>query len=180
MQGRLLDQIAKPFNAELPRHDSMNDALESLLPEVQRHSEDLDEQTFFLNRHWAEVRDDEAFQQFKLYIFREGGDLLTSTDSQVDFTQWEVIQGSNKIIISGNTLYTLSFLDEEFFILKRHGNIAPYQDRYLVLLKEPLARRMEWNEALEYLFDKYRNTNSFFLTTAIVVLVIILLLLLLV
>ncbi len=179
VQGRFLDKIAKPFNTELPEFETLDAALEDLLPQVQRYSEDLREQEFFIEKHWIEKRDDETFQQTRLYIFRDSGDCIVSTDSQVDFGQWEILGDSNKMIINGSTLYTLSFLDEEYFVLRKHGNVPPFQDRYLLLVNEPLSR-MEWNEILESLFNKYRNSNSFFFLLAFIILAIIMLLLLMV
>ena len=177
MQGRLLDKIAKPFNVEMPERETLESALDNILPTIRRHSEDIREEEFFLNRHWIELRDDETFHDVVLHVFREGGDYMTSTDGQMDCGEWQPL--ANKMIVGGSscsgTLYTLAFLDEDFFILRRHGNVRKFRSKYLFLVNEPIARRMEWNEAVEYLYDKYRNSSSFFITVAVIVLLIIVL-----
>lgn len=181
MQGRLLDKIAKPFNVEMPERETLESALDNLLPIIQRHSEDIHEEEFYLNRHWIEMRDDETFHEVVLHVFQDGGQYVISTDGQMDYGEWQPL--ANKMVLnagSRGTLYTLGFLDEEFFILRRHGNPRKFPSKYLVLISEPLARRMEWNEAVEYLYDKYRNSNSFFMTVAVIVLLVIVLTLLLV
>ncbi len=177
MQGRLLDKIAKPFNVEMPERETLTSTLDVLLPQIRQHSEDLREEHFFLERHWIEVRDDETFHEVVLHVFHDGGEYVTSTDGQMDCGQWQHL--GNKFVLGSSTcsgtLYNLAFLDGEFFILQRHGNARSFDQKYLVLVHEPIARRMELNEALEYLYDKYRNTNSFFITVAIVVLLIVVL-----
>ena len=182
MEGRLLDKIAKPFNVEMPDRETLESTLDDILPQIRHHSEDLFEEVF-LDTHFVEMRDDVTFHDVILHIFREGGDHLTSKDGQMDCGQWSFV--GNKMVIGSSTcsgtLYTLAFSDPDFFILERHGNTRKFAGkRYLVLVKEPLARRMEWNEALEYLFDKYRNSNSFFVTVAVIVVAVIVLVLLLI
>ena len=45
--------------------------------------------------------------------------------------------------------------------------------KYFVLVKESVARKVEWREALELLFNKYKNNNSFYITVAVIILLIV-------
>ena len=48
-----------------------------------------------------------------------------------------------------------------------------------MLVREHIAKKLEWNEAVTYLFDKYRNSSNFIITVAIIVILVIAIVLLL-
>lgn len=181
VQNRMLDKVAQPFNVDLPEAEGMDDLLNKILPTIRKHSEDLREQKYYLDRHWIEIKDDEDYHEVVMHIFSEEGEYIRSTDGDIESGEWRYL--GNKLVFGPSNydgeVYELVFLDEDFFILSKHGNYRKFDHRYRVFVREPLARRMEWNEALEYLFDKYRNSNGFFITVVILLLLIIALVLLL-
>lgn len=177
----MLDKVAKPFNVELPEAEGLDDLLGKVLPAIRQHSEDLREQEYYLNRNWVELRDDEDFHEVILHIFGEGGDYTCVTDGNIDCGEWRIMNG--KFVYGPSScdaeVFELVFLDEDFFILTKHGNSRKYDRRFRVFLIEPLSRRLVWNEAVEYLFDKYRNSNGFLMTAAVLFVVVIALVMLL-
>ena len=116
-----------------------------------------------------------------LHIFNPDGEYLCSTDGDIECGEWRDL-GANKLLFGPSNcdaeVFNLAFLDDDFFILKKHGNERKFSHAYRVFIREPLAR-MEWNEAIEYLFDKYRNSNGFFITIVVILLLIIVVFLLL-
>ena len=59
--------------------------------------------------------------------------------------------------IQEGIIYELAFLDDEYLILRRHGNEQLFERKYLLLVIERLGKKMEWLEAGTYLYEKYRN-----------------------
>ncbi len=159
----------------------MDDLLNKVIPVVRQHSEDLWEEEYYLRKHWIEVRDDEEFHRIVMHIFNPDGEYLCSTDGDIECGEWRHL--GNKLLFGPSNcdgeVFELAFLDEDFFILMKHGNYRKFSQRYRVFVREPLAKRMEWNESIEYLFDKYRNTNGFFMTIVVLLLLIIVVVLLL-
>lgn len=182
MQSRLLDRIAKPFNVEMPEHQTLDDLLDNILPQIRQHSEDLNEQRFYLGKHWIDVRDDEDFHDIIMHIFNDEGEHVNVKDGEMECGGWRLM-GGNKIMFGDSTcegvVYNLAFLDDDFFVLHRHGNTRKFEHKYLFLVREPIATRMVWHEAVEYLYDKYRNSNSFFVTVAIIMMLIVAIIMLL-
>lgn len=177
MQERLLDKIAEPFNIQLPVSSSMDAAIDGILPAIIGNSQSLGDEDYFLNRQWIRMSDDIGHTAVQLYIFQSGGRIFISNDGKVENGSWNVLDGTQKIIIGagsmGGILYNLVFLDADFFILKRHGSLHGVKNKYLVFANERIAARMEWDQSLEMLADKYRNTNTSFLLISLVLLLII-------
>lgn len=181
MENKLLDNLAKSFNVELPQASSLDGMLDKILPAIKPHGEDLKEEKFYLSKHYIEIRDDEAFHDVILHVFNPESEYISSTNGKVDCGEWRLL--GNKMNFGQSTcegcLYDLAFLDDEFFILQRHGNTRKFDRKYLVLVAEKLAKKMEWNEAMEYLFDKYRNSSAFYWVVAIIIFLLIIIMLLL-
>jgi hypothetical protein len=182
LEGRLLDKISEPFNIQLPERSTMEQTLDEILKVIRGNSNAIQEEDYFLDRPMLELTDSLADTKTKLWIFQGGGgggSILKTIDEKVDNGSWQVIENTQKVIISagmGGTMYTLAFLDADFLILRLYGNNPEArQSKYLVLCNERVAARLEWNEALEMLYAKYRNTNSTFLGVGLAVLLVILL-----
>ncbi len=159
--------------------------LDQVLAVIRHHSEDLfdlDRGPLFIGTHYLELQDDVNAHQTQWHLFKETGEYLMAKNGEIETGEWENAE-ENKIIIGRNTrtgiLYELAFLDEDFFILARHGNNRGAGKKYFMLVREPLAKQLEWHEAITYLFDKYRNSNNFIITVAIIVMLIIAIVLLL-
>ncbi|GJM34306.1 MAG: hypothetical protein DHS20C18_33070 [Saprospiraceae bacterium] len=173
MENKLLDKIANSFNTDLPEADSMDEYLDKIIPVVRRWSEDLREENFYVGNHWIELRDDDSFHELVLHIFNPEQEYIKSVNGKMINGEWRHL--GNKLLITHDEgeVYELAFMDPEFFILKKHSNPNVMDRRYFVLVKESIARKLEWREALELLFNKYKNNNSFYLTLAVIVLLII-------
>lgn len=165
------------MSVEMPHNETMDDYLDEILRVARPLSEDLREIRFYINKPWLEFRDDEHFHDAVLHYFNDEGEYLHSVNGDVSQGSWRYLEPSNKMLITlGNDseLYDLAFLDTEFFILSKHGDQQRLKKaKYTVMLFEPVGRRLEWRDAMEKLFDKYRNNNTFYLILALVVLLII-------
>ena len=177
----MLDKVAKPFNVELPESEGLDDLLTKVLPAIRQHSEDLREMEYYLGKNWIELRDDEDYHDVKLHIFEAEGEYVCSTDGNIECGEWRLMNG--KFVYGPSScdaeVFDLAFLDDDFFIIQKHGDSRKYRRKYRVFLREPLAKRLEWNEAVEYLFDKYRNSSGFLMTAVILLVLVIAIVLLL-
>jgi len=169
-----LDKIADSFNVQSPEAHDMDAYLDILIPMVRQWGEDLYEDRFYLNKPWLEIRDDVGFHHDILHFFHEDQEYLRSVDGDVSSGSWRFLEKSNKFIIdiNGQTeLYDLAFLDDQFFILDKHGDQQKLgRAKFFVMVFEPIGQNLEWREAMEHLFNKYKNTSNFFVIVALVVL----------
>lgn len=76
-------------------------------------------------------------------------------------------------------VFDLVFFDEEFFIFKKYGNICFFDCCYYIFMIEFFVKWLEWNEVMEYFFDKYCNFNGFLIIVVLLLVLIIVLVLLL-
>jgi hypothetical protein len=168
MDDRLLDKIAEPFNLQLPEYATLEEMIDGILPAVARFGEaDLAEENSPLYTvNWVRMSDRPGATAVELYVFQgyERGEIRVVTDGVVDAQAYEVEEGGRRIIIGQSImrdsyLYELAFIDEDFLILRRHGNAANMKHRYLFFCREAIGTRLTWNEALERLVDKYRNSQ---------------------
>ncbi len=176
MKVNLLDQFSSQFEVELPFRDSLDDYLDEALPLVAQWGEDLQEQEYYIDRPWMEVRDQDNFHQAVLYYFKEGGELIVSVDGNISKGGWRILdEGHNKMMIDhkGAELYELAFLSDTFFILRKHGNQQRYGKRkYFVLGYEPAVGGLEWRDYVEYLFNTYRANNNSYLLIALFIIIV--------
>ena len=165
MEDRLLDKIAEPFNLNLPEYDNMEQMIDGILPAVRRFSEPSleDEDTSLFRVNWVRMSDTPGDTKVILYEFSNMGGIRTFTDGKVGSESFDIV-GPTRIIVGesafhGSILYNLGFIDEDFLILKRHGNEANMDRKYLFFTREAIGTRLTWDEALERLADKYRNSQ---------------------
>jgi len=177
LQNKLLDRVAQSLNVERPEADSMDGYLKQILPVVRPLGEDLWEEEVYIGKPWLEVRDDVHFHKAILHFFHEGGEYLRSVDGNVSGGSWRILEPSNKMLIEhggGAELFDLAFLDQQFFILDKHGDQERLgQRRFTVFLIEPLGKKLVWRDAMELLFQKYHTNNTFFRNLSLIILVII-------
>jgi hypothetical protein len=136
------------------------------------------------NYPWLEVSDDDGFHKTILHFFNSGGEYLRSTEGNVKGGSWRFLEEANKLLLEfgGKTeLYELAFLaPKRFFILRKHGNPEKFNQRkYLKMVYEPVGRGLEWRDAMELLFNTYRNNNSWFRNLLIIMLLVIVVIVLL-
>jgi hypothetical protein len=178
MEDRLLDKIAEPFNLNLPEYATLEEMIDGVLPAVARFGEvDMnDEASPLYTTNWVKMTDRPGATAVELYVFQgyQRGEIRTVTDGVVGAQAYEVEESGRRIIVGQSImrdsyLYELAFLDEDFLILRRHGNAANMDHRYLFFCREAIGTRLTWNEALERLVDKYRNSQFPLLAVAIFV-----------
>jgi len=183
VENKFLESVSRSLSVEMPHNETMDGYLEDILPVVRPLGEDLWETHFYINKPWQEVRDDEDFHDTNLHFFNDEGEYLRSVNGDVTEGTWRHLESSNKLMITlGNEseLFDLAFLDKEFLILSKHGdNRNLKRAGYFVMLHEPIGRNLEWREAMEKLFNKYRNSNSFYITITLLMLLIVVVILLL-
>lgn len=178
MDDRLLDKIAEPFNLQLPEYATLEEMIDNVLPAVAQFSEPnlLPEDSPLYTINWVRMSDRPGATEVQLYTFQDymRGEIRVVIDGKVDAQAYEVEESGERIIIGQSVmrdsfLYELAFLDEDFLILRRHGNAANINERYLFFCREALGTRLTWNEALERLVDKYRNSQFPLLAVGLVV-----------
>jgi len=177
VENKYLAKVNQSLRESAPERDTMDDSLNEILKLVRPLGEDLREEQFYLNRPWLEFRDDESFHDAILHFFNEEGEYLRSTNGNVSEGEWRYLESSNKLMITlgeVSELYDLAFLDPEFFILSKHGNnVKLGRSEYFVMLNERVGRKLEWNDAMAKLFNKYRNNNSWLITITVIILLLI-------
>ena len=156
----------------------MTEYLDMLLPAVRKWGEDLREEEFYVGQAWLEIRDDETFNAAVLHFFNDGGEYLKSVNGNFSVGSWRYLEDSNKMLLSergaGGELYDLAFMDGQFFILTKHGD--PHKknrNKYFVMVAENRGKGLEWRDVIDLIYDKYRNTSSYYFTIALIILVII-------
>lgn len=177
----LFSEFSRAFSPELPRDlGDMDQHLDFILPKVIPYGEDLREEKFWLGKRWKEVRDAEGFHEAILHIFNAGGEYLLSVDGNIVKGIWKKLGDHNTLIIEiggRSELFDLRFLNPDFLVLQKHGDQGRKgQRRYFVLLDEPTARsggrELDWRNAMEKLFNVWRE-NSFGLLSWILFILII-------
>ena len=177
MESKFLDSLFKSFSAELPELKKMDDYLDLILPEVMPWSEDLYENEYYIDTRWLEIRDSDSFHEAVLHIFRKDGEYLISIDGNISKGKWKILNDSSNAIILdiGNKaeLYDRSFLNKDFFILRKHGDQQrKNQRKYFVMARENFVKDLEWREIMELLFTRYRNNSQVIVIATVVVIIV--------
>jgi len=155
--------------------DRFHEELTSLVSDIHPYSEDLFEKEYFLEKKWLQISDRD--HQTRLHIFRGNGDYLESVDGNVFMGNWSILENSNTIIFekpgmgqrSEKRLYELAFLNEDFFILKKHGNRSGFENQFLLLGREAIVRNLNWEEVVDLIYTRYKNNKK--LVRAIVLMI---------
>ena len=168
MEDRLLDKIAEPFNLHLPEYESMEAMIDGILPAVAQFGEPnvAEEDSPLYTVNWIKMTDRPGATAVEMYDFQDygRGEIRVVTDGVVSAMAYEVEESGKRIIVGQSImrdsfLYELAFIDTDFLILSKHGNPANMTNRYLFFCREAIGTRLTWNEALERLVDKYRNSQ---------------------
>jgi len=160
--------------------DRFHEELTALVGQIHPFSEDLYEKEYFLEKKWQQVSDRDP--STRLHIFREGGEYLESIDGNVLMGNWSILVNSNTMIFekaglggsSEKRLYELAFLNEDFFILKKHGNRKGFENQFLVLGREPIVNGLHWEETLDLIGTRYKNNQKLIRTIVLAIALIIL------
>jgi hypothetical protein len=109
----------------------MKTYLADIIPKIQRFSKQLDNLTLLTNQHWVVI--DGILEGKSVYIFRPNGELLISTNGEVERARWELL-GQNSILVDmkhKSYLFKHGFFDENVLALKIDG-----REEYAFLLNE--------------------------------------------
>ena len=171
--------VGSLFRNDLPVFDNMDAYIDFLLPHIKPYGESLSNQKLFINKRWKEFRDDEDFHEAVLYIFQDNEDqsLLLSIDGNIGVGGWSTLPKSNTLILESggkkqkSELFDLAFLNNDFLILKKHGNQKRIdKKKYFVLGLEKSTGKLDWLDLMEKMYDLYRQ-NWLFTTMIILFLV---------
>lgn len=177
VKNKFLDNLFSSFSVELPELPNMDAYLDFIIPQVRPWGEDLYEQEYYLDTRWLEIRDKESFHESVLHIFRDKGEYLVSVDGNISNGKWRVLEKSNTLILDlGNRseLFDLAFLNNDFFILRKHGDQARKGNKkYFVMGRENFVQGYEWREIMELLFSRYRSNSQFIILVTVVILIVI-------
>ena len=165
MENRFLDRINRELEVELPEFESMDDHLDHILVQIEKWSEDLYEQEVYLSQRWLEVREDNNFYESVLHIFNPNGEYLLSIDGNIQKGGWRFLEENNTFItemLGRSELYDLAFLNQDFFILMKHGDQhRKGQRKYFLMGREGIVSGLTWREVMEILFNIYRGNSKF-------------------
>ncbi len=167
MAMRFFDTVNKELELELPEFERFDDHLDYVLGQVYKWSEDLYEEDFYVAKRWLEVREENNFYESVLHIFNPNGEYMISIDGNIQKGAWRFLPENNTFIteiLGKNELYDLAFLNQDFFILMKHGDQhRKGQRKYFVMGREGVVAGLTWREVVEMLFNLYRDNSRFLL-----------------
>ena len=159
----LLWNVFRTINPPLPAFKTLDEGIDYLMDYVGIYSEDLSNREMYVGRRWIEVRDNVHFQESLLHIFEDGGTYIRILDGDISSGSWSLGLGGFVYKYGGsNELYELVFLNEDFFILRKHGKKTGKKDPgYLVFVREGLAQNREWTHLLEHMYELYKGNSNY-------------------
>ena len=170
LENQLLDRLSSVFEIEMPVRDSLDEYVDAILPKITKYSENIEEQGF-LETRWLEVRDADTYHETVLHVFLKGGEYLVIIDGNITKGAWQSILGGFAIQYGkNNEFFEPVFLNEDFFILRKHGREE--KSKYLVFGEESEISDLQWRDIMELLFNIYRSSARFSLLLFVVVAII--------
>lgn len=144
--------------------------LDEIIPRIKKWSEDIyefEEKEYYKIR-WVQLDRDTENPEVMLHLFFiDDFQYLNSLNGDIIFKgKWQVLSDSNALIlhkmankqITQSELYDLVFLNEDFFILKKHGNQQHKgKAKYLFLGNEESVEGLSWEEKLN-LLDSHQTS----------------------
>ncbi len=168
---KLTTSVSLPDNFE-----SLEEGIHVVNSYIRPYSERLDSYEFYVDRRWIEVRGDMDFQEAILHVFKEGGQYMRIMEGDIETGSWE--HDLNGFILQyqgGYEFYELLFLNENFFILRKHGDhIAKGNNtKYLFYTTESIFYKYEWPDILHLMFDTIYKQNSNYLFVLLMFIVVV-------
>ena len=172
LEGKFLDNITSIFELELPRDfETMEEYLDFIIPRVKNWSRPLDETKLWLECRWMEIQGKEAWDKSFIHIFMTNGEYLLFDNGVMTKRSWRLV-GEAFVLDEGKStiLYDIEFLNDMFLILKQHGT-----SRYFVLGDEKFVKKIkyDWYNAMEELYNVYRNNSRFSLWVFVLIFIVI-------
>lgn len=100
----------------------MNLYIENLLPRLRQYGQDIDRKELFIEIPWITIDKDQ--KQHK-YIFKRNGELIMSSNGQVNIGTWEYLSTSKSLLIDRNVdkiLLKHYFVDYAVMVLRLDGD----------------------------------------------------------
>jgi hypothetical protein len=178
----VVDAIYLAVRTNLPELPNMTAYLDHILPKVRRYSEGIHETEFYVDMPWVDVVPEEQRLEKVVHIFKpdqtpgeitakdedQGSAYMLVTEGNIIKGKWSFLNAGSLIIKVNQRyeLYDLSFLNDDFLVLKKNKDENNLLDptppnKYLFLVKEKLAVRHTWRELMELLFDVYRYNLAY-------------------
>ncbi len=161
----LIDKLTN--SEEFPEdYKTLDDGIDALLPYIWKFSEGLQDYDYYVNRRWKEVRGSIEFHESILHVFKDSGEYLRIIEGNIETGAWEIdINGFILQYKGGYELYELSFLNENFFMLRKHGDHVNkgMRAKYLFFTTETIANKYEWPKILALIFNSIYKQNSNYL-----------------
>ncbi len=164
----ILGTIFNSVSLDLPKFNTLDEGIDYVVPYVAMYGERLSDTKMYLDKRWLEVRDDVNFQENVLHVFKDGGVYMRILDGDIATGNWELNVGGFVLKFAGkHELFELVFLNDDYFILRKHGDqSAKGQRKYFFVVREGLARRKEWTDLLEILFQIYKGNSNYIAVVA--------------
>lgn len=165
MKTSLFDSVNRELELNLPDCETMDEYLDVILEKIAPFSEDLYESENYIGTRWIEVRETETFHESVLHIFNDTSEYMLVIDGNIQKGQWRFLTENNSFILEylgRSELFDLAFLNEDFFILRKHGDQARKgNQKYFVLGRENHVRSLTWLEVMDLLFNIHRKSSRF-------------------
>ena len=158
----------------MPNCKSLDEYLDTILPKVKKYGENANE-LGFLDTRWLEIRDEDSYHETVLHVFTQSGDYLIINDGNITNGKWgQMIDGFQIAHGIENQFFEGVFLNEDFFILRKHGR-QKGKSKYRCYAREESVRGLDWRNVMELLFNIYRANSQFsiYLFGALILIVII-------
>lgn len=169
----ILPTIFNATQLELPRFKDLDEGVSYVLGYVGDYSDGLSDADTYVGKRWKEVRDDVNFQENVLHVFQQGGTYLRILEGDISAGTWELNLGGLVLKFAGkHELFELAFVNDDFFILKKHGDQSSKgHKKYFFMGRENLARGKEWTDLLDILFALYKENSNYLAVVFLVVVV---------
>lgn len=169
---------------ELPEAEDLQKYLDIIIPQIRHWSEDLGEGKFYTGKPWLEFRDDDDFHDQILHFFNPEGEYMRIENGDVSNGTWRLIEKMNRMIIDfeSTEMYELSFMNENFFVMQKHGDQVRLGNvKYFFMVNEitqrtfqkKARRKLEWPDAIKLLYQVKFDHNQFYQYLTVIVLVLI-------
>jgi hypothetical protein len=165
LESKLLDRLSSTLELEMPVCDSIDEYVDKITPYVKKYSEGLKED-LFADKRMVEVRDTDTYHESVLHVFKTGGEYLVVVDGNITKGSWSFMLGGMNITYGGkNEFYECAFLNEDFFVLKKHGDQVrkgnPKYSFYAVESSVKVKGKfLPWRDVMESYFNLYRENSQ--------------------
>ncbi len=154
------DKWSGIMELEMPLAETLEGTFDNILPTVRQHGVGLDTQKYVDVRYF-EMRDDDDYHEAVLNIFKPNGEYITIVNGNISRGKWSLLNGGFIINQNGEGFYELVFLNDDLFVLKKHGSQANAKRKYLMFGKETLVKKNDWRAIMESLYNLHRSNVDF-------------------